>query len=91
MPKLDGLEVCKRLRASRETAQIPIIMLTARAAETDKVVGLELGADDYLTKPFSPPNWWRGSRRSCVDRCRSRMRSRWFGAENSASTFPEAA
>jgi two-component system phosphate regulon response regulator PhoB len=54
MPKLDGFEVCKRLRASEKTAQIPIIMLTARAAETDKVVGLELGADDYVTKPFSP-------------------------------------
>lgn len=54
MPKMDGLEVCKRLRANDRTAQIPIIMLTARAAETDKVVGLELGADDYLTKPFSP-------------------------------------
>jgi DNA-binding response OmpR family regulator len=54
MPRLDGFEVCKRLRASDRTSQIPIIMLTARAAETDKVVGLELGADDYVTKPFSP-------------------------------------
>jgi two-component system phosphate regulon response regulator PhoB len=54
MPRIDGFEVCKRLRASEKTSQIPIIMLTARAAETDKVVGLELGADDYVTKPFSP-------------------------------------
>jgi DNA-binding response OmpR family regulator len=50
MPRLDGLEVCRRLRA-RST--VPIIMLTARAEEVDKVVGLELGADDYITKPFS--------------------------------------
>jgi len=50
LPKLDGLEVCKRLRA---TSQVPIIMLTARDDELDKVVGLELGADDYITKPFS--------------------------------------
>jgi DNA-binding response OmpR family regulator len=50
MPKLDGLEVCRRLRA-RST--VPIIMLTAKAEEIDKVLGLELGADDYITKPFS--------------------------------------
>ena len=50
MPKLDGLEVCRRLRAK---STVPIIMLTARAEEVDKVVGLELGADDYITKPFS--------------------------------------
>src|SRR2546427_12423619 len=50
LPRLDGLEVCKRLRA-RST--VPIIMLTARDDELDKVVGLELGADDYITKPFS--------------------------------------
>jgi two-component system, OmpR family, response regulator len=50
LPKLDGLEVCKRLRAS---STVPIIMLTARDDELDKVLGLELGADDYITKPFS--------------------------------------
>ena len=50
LPKLDGLEVCRRLRAESE---VPIIMLTARDDELDKVVGLELGADDYITKPFS--------------------------------------
>ena len=50
LPKLDGLEVCKRLRA---TSSVPIIMLTARDDELDKVLGLELGADDYITKPFS--------------------------------------
>ena len=50
LPKLDGIEVCKRLRA---TSTVPIIMLTARDDELDKVLGLELGADDYMTKPFS--------------------------------------
>src|SRR3989440_6059060 len=50
LPQLDGLEVCKRLRAR---SPVPIIMLTAKSEEIDKVVGLELGADDYITKPFS--------------------------------------
>jgi DNA-binding response OmpR family regulator len=54
MPGLDGVEVCKRLRSNAATRAIPIIMLTARAAETDRIVGLEMGADDYITKPFSP-------------------------------------
>src|SRR5213075_1430969 len=54
LPELDGLEVCKLLRRDPSTATIPIIMLTAKAAEMDRVLGLELGADDYLTKPFSP-------------------------------------
>ncbi|HMJ90190.1 MAG TPA: response regulator transcription factor [Candidatus Acidoferrum sp.] len=54
LPEVDGLEVCKTLRREPATASIPIIMLTAKAAEIDRVLGLELGADDYLTKPFSP-------------------------------------
>ena len=54
LPEIDGLEVCKCLRRDPKTASIPIIMLTARAAEIDRVVGLEVGADDYVTKPFSP-------------------------------------
>ena len=53
LPRLDGLDVCRQLRAKPETANTPILMLTARGEETDKVVGLELGADDYVTKPFS--------------------------------------
>jgi DNA-binding response OmpR family regulator len=52
MPGLDGLEVCKRLRAETSTSGVPILMLTAKAEEADRVLGLELGADDYLTKPF---------------------------------------
>ncbi len=54
LPEVDGLEVCKILRRDPATAGIPILMLTARAAEMDRVLGLELGADDYVTKPFSP-------------------------------------
>ncbi|MGH7259642.1 MAG: response regulator transcription factor [Nitrospiraceae bacterium] len=54
LPGMDGLEVCKRLRADQPTAALPIIMLTAKAEESDTVIGLELGADDYVTKPFSP-------------------------------------
>ncbi|MBM3858029.1 MAG: response regulator [Verrucomicrobia bacterium] len=54
LPQLEGTEVCKRLKADSKTAHIPIVMLTAKADEVDRVLGLELGADDYVTKPFSP-------------------------------------
>jgi len=54
LPEIDGLDVCKALRRDPMTADIPILMCTARASETDRIVGLEIGADDYVTKPFSP-------------------------------------
>ena len=54
LPGRNGLDVCRSLRADPRTAGVPIIMLTARADETDRIVGLELGGDDYVTKPFSP-------------------------------------
>ena len=54
LPGLSGLEVCRALRADKSTASIPIIMLTARAEESDRIIGLEIGADDYISKPFSP-------------------------------------
>lgn len=54
LPELDGLEVCRLLKADTETAAIPVIMLTAKGTEADIVAGLEIGADDYITKPFSP-------------------------------------
>ncbi len=54
LPSLSGLEICRILRERPETARLPVLMLTAKAGEADRVVGLEMGADDYLTKPFSP-------------------------------------
>ena len=54
LPQMDGLEICRTVRANEKTANVPIIMLTARGEEAERVVGLEIGADDYLAKPFSP-------------------------------------
>ncbi len=54
--ELDGLELCRQVR---KTSDVPVIILTARDDEIDRVLGLELGADDYVTKPFSPASWWR--------------------------------
>ncbi|MBI1391283.1 MAG: phosphate regulon transcriptional regulatory protein PhoB [Alphaproteobacteria bacterium] len=54
LPKLSGVEVCRQLRSGPDTGNIPVIMLTARSEESDRIRGLEIGADDYLTKPFSP-------------------------------------
>jgi two-component system alkaline phosphatase synthesis response regulator PhoP len=68
LPGRDGLEVCRLLRARNETAAIPIILLTAKGEEFDKVLGLELGADDYVTKPFSP--------RELTARVKARLRRR---------------
>jgi phosphate regulon transcriptional regulator PhoB len=72
LPGMSGLEVCRRLRGQEATARLPIVMLTAKAAEADRVVGLELGADDYVTKPFSP--------RELVARIRAVLR-RTYGVE----------
>ena len=54
LPELGGLDVCRRLRQNSSTASVPVIMLTAKKEEVDRIVGLEIGADDYVTKPFSP-------------------------------------
>jgi two-component system alkaline phosphatase synthesis response regulator PhoP len=54
LPGMSGLDICRALRQDEDTERVPIVMLTAKAAESDKVVGLEIGADDYVTKPFSP-------------------------------------
>src|SRR6202049_1451327 len=77
LPHVDGLEICRRLRASEPTAAIPIIMLTARAEESERIVGLELGADDYLAKPFSP--------NELVARVRALLRRTHRGAAKAAS------
>jgi DNA-binding response OmpR family regulator len=62
LPGLDGLEVA---RALRRDSDVPIIMLTARVEEDDRLRGLEIGADDYVTKPFSRASWWPASARCC--------------------------
>jgi two-component system alkaline phosphatase synthesis response regulator PhoP len=54
LPRMSGLELCRKLRASSETAQMPVIVVTAKSAEVDRILGLEMGADDYVVKPFSP-------------------------------------
>ncbi|MBM7867547.1 response regulator [Heliobacterium gestii] len=54
LPRLDGLELCRRVRSRNHSSHLPILMLTAKGEEVDKVIGLEMGADDYMTKPFSP-------------------------------------
>ncbi len=54
MPRMSGLELCRRLRASADTAALPVMVVTAKGAEVDRILGLEMGADDYVVKPFSP-------------------------------------
>lgn len=78
LPIIDGFEVCRTLKSDDKTSHIPIIILSAKSQETDKVVGLELGADDYVTKPFSP--------RELIARIRAIMRR---GAEQQASSIVE--
>lgn len=73
LPGLDGLEVCRRLRAQTETAAIPLIFLSARGEEMDRVLGLEIGGDDYVTKPFSP--------RELLARVKARLRRQEKEAE----------
>ena len=79
MPGMNGLEVCKQLRGDARTSRVPIIMLTAKAAETDKIVGLEMGADDYITKPFSV--------RELLARVRAVLRRTNRAADESAETI----
>lgn len=78
LPQIDGLEVCKLLRKDPQTASVPIVMLTAKAAEIDRVLGLEMGADDYLTKPFSP--------RELLLRIKNQLRSR-HGDDSETTTY----
>ncbi len=73
LPKMDGKEVCRRIRQNEQTRSLPVIMLTALAEEVDRIVGFELGADDYLPKPFSP--------KELVLRVRAVLRRREQGVE----------
>jgi DNA-binding response OmpR family regulator len=79
LPGMSGLEVCRALRADSTTAAIPIIMVTARAEETDRIIGLDIGADDYLSKPFSP--------NELVARIRALMRRSKRGEPDPSSTM----
>jgi len=76
LPHMDGLEVCRLLRRQAATARVPIIIVSARAEEADRVLGLELGADDYLVKPFSL--------KELATRCRVALRRSEDGAEPAA-------
>jgi DNA-binding response OmpR family regulator len=78
LPQVDGLEICRVVRSNSATAGVPIIMLTARAEESDRIVGLEIGADDYLAKPFSPGE--------LVARVRALLRRATRGAPASGSS-----
>ncbi len=80
LPGLDGLELCRLLKREAKTATIPLIMLTARGEETDRIVGLELGADDYVPKPFSP--------REVVLRIRAVLRRRSGEGPETETTAP---
>ena len=79
LPHVDGLDVCRAVRANEATAALPIIMVTARADESERIVGLELGADDYLAKPFSP--------NELVARVRALLRRAQRGGGRAAATL----
>lgn len=83
LPEIDGLEVCRRLKRDPATATIPIVMLTAKGEESDIIAGLEMGADDYITKPFSP--------RVLIARVRAvlRRQRRGMASEDAVLTFDE--
>ena len=90
LPGEDGLSICRRLRASGN--QIPIIMLTAKGDDVDRIVGLEVGADDYLPKPLIRANWSHAYKQ-CCGACPNRRRlarrasnNKWSNSANSAST-----
>jgi DNA-binding response OmpR family regulator len=79
LPDTNGVEVCRKLRMDSRTSAIPVIMLTALGEETDRIVGLEMGADDYVTKPFSP--------RELVARVKAVLRRCATGAESDSGTI----
>ncbi len=87
LPDVDGLEVCRELRAWYRG---PILILSVRGGDADKVTALDLGADDYLTKPFSAANCWRASAHCCAAPARGRPRRRAFRSANWISIWRAA-
>lgn len=85
LPGLDGMQICRILR---QESDVLMLMLTARSSEDDLLRGLDLGADDYMTKPFSPGNWWPGSGRCCAASPRRPDTHRCSGSAASPSTSP---
>lgn len=81
LPRMSGLELCRRVRATAETARLPILVVTAKGAEVDRVLGLEMGADDYVVKPFSP--------REVVARVKALLRRAGAANEPAASVIFE--
>ncbi len=93
LPDMSGLELTRQLKRDKDTQEVPIIMLTARADESDKVTGLEGGADDYITKPFSPRELQAGSRPCCGGRLlaesRTGLRPRaWCSTRPATGSWP---
>ncbi len=87
LPGVDGLELCRWIRARSD---LPVILLTARGEEADRIVGLELGADDYVTKPFSPASWRRASEPCSAARRRTSARPSGSRSTSSRSTRARA-
>lgn len=79
LPGTSGIELARRLKRDELTGDIPIIMLTAKGEEDNKIQGLEVGADDYITKPFSPANWSHASKPCCAAPARpmAKRQSKW--------------
>ena len=77
LPMVSGLEVCRRVRRKLESENVPIIMVTARAEEEDRLRGLDTGADDYVTKPFPPTSWWLEYAHYSAARARISVRRTW--------------
>lgn len=77
LPNVSGIEVCRQLKSGTQTARIPVIMLSARSEEVDKIRGLETGADDYVTKPYSLAELWPAPAASCAAHGHLRWGRHW--------------
>jgi DNA-binding response OmpR family regulator len=86
LPGMDGLALCAEVRRDKRTRDVPVVMLTARGDESDRIVGLEMGADDYVVKPFSRRSWWPGPRALPPDRTRTSRPPGAFEVDRSCHT-----